>query len=433
MHPPTRVLLAGISTRAAAESAAGAGFAVTALDAFGDLDQHPGVRALSLPRDLHRRFTARSAAGAARAIEGDAVVYLSPFENHPAAVRALSAHRVLWGNPPDVLRRVRDPLQLAASLARRGFAVPRVIVGGSSRPASAERYATATAPPPDRRSATESPAATGWLLKRRASGGGRGVRAANAGTSPGRGAYLQERIDGAPGSVVFAAASGRATVLGVSRQLIGERAFGADGFRYCGSILVTANRGTIPGATHAPAPDAWLGDGSRGSLGYVTTVVAGAVALAAAVTEEFGLVGVNGIDFIVRGGIPYPIEVNPRWTASMELVERAYGVSVFGAHVLASTRGELPAFDVASAWTTAPAVGKAIVFARAAVRVGDTRAWLDDPDVRDVPHPGEHIAAGRPVCTVLAEAAGAEACHAALVRQAERIYERLATPRRDVA
>ena len=35
------VLVAGVSTRAAAESAARAGFRVTAIDAFGDLDQHP--------------------------------------------------------------------------------------------------------------------------------------------------------------------------------------------------------------------------------------------------------------------------------------------------------------------------------------------------------------------------------------------------------
>ena len=27
-----------------------------------------------------------------------------------------------------------------------------------------------------------------------------------------------------------------------------------------------------------------------------------------------------------------PIEINPRWSASMELVERAHGVSVFGVH-----------------------------------------------------------------------------------------------------
>ena len=87
-----RVLIAGVSTRAAAESAARAGFDVTAIDAFADLDQHPAVRAHGLPGP----FTARAAAEAARSIECDAVAYLSNFENHPAAVRLLTANRRLW-------------------------------------------------------------------------------------------------------------------------------------------------------------------------------------------------------------------------------------------------------------------------------------------------------------------------------------------------
>ena len=121
----TRVLIAGVSTRAAAESAAQAGFDVTALDAFGDLDQHPSVRSLSLPRDFGARFTASAAARAARDIACDAVAYLSSFENHPRAVAsARPLGRALWGNPPDVLRRVRDPFLLAGRLRRRGFATP---------------------------------------------------------------------------------------------------------------------------------------------------------------------------------------------------------------------------------------------------------------------------------------------------------------------
>src|SRR5438034_876474 len=47
-----RVLIAGVSTRAAAESAAQAGFVVTAIDAFGDLDQHASVRSVPLPFEL---------------------------------------------------------------------------------------------------------------------------------------------------------------------------------------------------------------------------------------------------------------------------------------------------------------------------------------------------------------------------------------------
>ncbi len=123
---PGRVLVAGVSTRAAAESAARAGFAVTAIDAFGDLDQHASVRGLSLTRDFGLRVSARSAARAARTIECDAVAYLSSFDNHPGAVATLAAGRALWGNAPAVLRRVRDPILVAHALRQRGSAAPDV-------------------------------------------------------------------------------------------------------------------------------------------------------------------------------------------------------------------------------------------------------------------------------------------------------------------
>ena len=58
--------------------------------------------------------------------------------------------------------------------------------------------------------------------------------------------------------------------------------------------------------------------------------------MADAVTRDFGLVGLNGIDFIARAGVPWPIEVNPRYSASMELLERRCG------HVaLRTARGRL--------------------------------------------------------------------------------------------
>src|SRR5262245_43880056 len=120
------VLIVGVSTRAAAESAARAGFRVTSIDAFADLDQHSSVRALSMTRDFGRRFTAAAVAGAARGVDADAVVYLSPFENHPAVVGRLARGRDLWGNSPETLRRVRDPLLVADALRRRGFIVPTV-------------------------------------------------------------------------------------------------------------------------------------------------------------------------------------------------------------------------------------------------------------------------------------------------------------------
>ncbi|MDQ3428018.1 MAG: hypothetical protein M3477_09335, partial [Gemmatimonadota bacterium] len=59
------VLLAGVSTRALAVSASRAGYRVTAIDAYGDLD----LRAVAQVIGIHgnRGYSALAAAGAARA------------------------------------------------------------------------------------------------------------------------------------------------------------------------------------------------------------------------------------------------------------------------------------------------------------------------------------------------------------------------------
>lgn len=373
-----RVLIAGSSTRAAAASAAMAGFDVTSIDGFGDLDQHPSVRSLSLPRDFGLRPTAAAMARASRSIDCDAVAYVSPFENHPRAVATLARDRTLLGNSPDVLRRVRNPIELAAALRERGLAVPAVRL--KADPTTENQGGAGFSRTPSR-----------WLRKPLASGGGRRITPWDGGSIPGR-SYLQEFVDGTPGSVVFMSGAGRSTPVAITRQLIGDAAFGASGFQYCGSMLASAG-------------------------------AVGAERLAAAVTDAFGLVGLNVIDFIARDGVPYPIEVNPRWSGSMELVERVAAVPLFALQAALCASGEPP--PVFLAWARPPrgrVIGKAIVFARHDVVMGDTTSWLEDPSVRDVPHPGEPIAAGRPICTVFADGADSDACYTALVERADEIF-----------
>lgn len=390
---PTRILITGVSTRAAAESAARAGFEVTAIDAFGDQDQHPAVRCLSLPRDFGASFSARAVVRASRTVEADAVAYLSNLDNYPRALAQLASGRALWGNAPAVLRRVRDPLAVADALRRRGCPTPAATKWG-------RECRLETTPDPF------------FLIKPLASGGGHGVRRWTPGSPVPRGSYLQEFIAGTPGSIVFVTAGGETVPLGLSRQLIGDAAFGATGYRYCGSIL-------------AAAGDPQFDDDAA--------IAERAGTLARVAAQAFGLVGVNGIDFIARDRVPQAIEINPRWSASMELVERAYGLSVFGAHAAACTTGALPAFDLAHARRDAGAVGKAVVFARGDVAIGDTRPWLEDSSVRDVPRPGDAVGAGQPVCTVFARAADGAACYAALVARAERVYAELAAWKRRIA
>jgi predicted ATP-grasp superfamily ATP-dependent carboligase len=371
------LLIAGASARAAAESAARAGFAVTALDGYADIDQHPSVRALAAGSG--DGATADALARAAAAIDADEVVYLSPFENHPTALDALAHGRRLLGNSLDVVERVRDPLVVARTFTGLGFTVPRVIPGGHAVDGGTAGHSR-------------------WLLKPVRSGGGHGVVPyAGAGAVP-AGWYLQEFVDGWVGSVTFVATRGECRVLAVSRQLVGEAAFGASGYRYCGSLVAIA-------------------DDPR-----TAAIWKRAQALAQAAARAFALVGVNGIDFVARDDGPLPIEINPRWSSSMELVDRATTTPVMGAHIEAC-HGSL--IDVTPAAGRPPVAGKAIVFARRDVVMPDTSAWLGDHDLRDVPPSHQRIGRGQPICTVFAEATSEDACCAALAARAARLYARL--------
>jgi predicted ATP-grasp superfamily ATP-dependent carboligase len=370
--PARRLLVAGVTTRPLAVSAARAGWSVTAIDAFGDLDLRAVCAEVRVPSGVPA-FHPSTAAHAARDLPAGLVAYTSNFENHPEAVTALARGRRLLGNGSGVLRRVRDPLVLARTLRRLGFDVP-LTRAAPPRPGLDHRRA--------------------WLLKPRRSGGGHGTVRWRPGLAVARHQYLQERIGGLPGSVMFLGDGSRAHVLAISRQLVGRREFGASGFRYCGSLM---------GPGLFPAEEAL---GRR------------AAALAQAAVRAFRLVGLNCIDFVAREGVPRPIEVNPRWSASMELLERGAGVSLFALHAEACA-GRLPSGPPPGLRRVE---GKAVVFACRDVRAGRTGRWLGNPAYADVPRPGERIARGRPVCTVFATAPGGESCLRALDAAAQTVY-----------
>ena len=126
-----------------------------------------------------------------RRVTADAVCYLSPFENHPRAVSVLAAGRALWGNSPATLRRVRNPFELRDVLTRKGFVVPRLRNDPNVSNVS--------------NVSNDSNDSYDWLHKPFRSGGGNRIRHWSGEPVP-RTSYLQERIDGIPGSIVFVAA-----------------------------------------------------------------------------------------------------------------------------------------------------------------------------------------------------------------------------------
>ena len=117
--------------------------------------------------------------------------------------------------------------------------------------------------------------------------------------------YLQEYVEGESQSAVYCGDGKRAALLGVSRQLVGEDWLHAAPFRYCGSI--------------GPLPVDAVRRAALEKLG-------------SALARRCGLRGLFGVDGVVHDGGFYPVEVDPRYTASVEVLEYAGGLSALAWH-----------------------------------------------------------------------------------------------------
>jgi predicted ATP-grasp superfamily ATP-dependent carboligase len=122
----------------------------------------------------------------------------------------------------------------------------------------------------------------------------------------------------------------------------------------------------------------------------------------ARLTQSLGLRGLNGLDFILEGGTPYILELNPRPTATLDLYDEAVPGGLFVQHLHACAgRLEMGAIPQSEARA------HAIVFATAPWRVPAAFDWPGW--VTDIPAGGSVIAAGAPICSVHAHAASTRA------------------------
>ena len=371
-----RVLVAGVSVRSLARSAIAAGYDVHTADGYGDRDLLEPV-----PGPIRHLTVSPFEPGAVAShvtMPYDAVAYTSNFENHPDALEQLSAGRIILGNSPAVLRDVRHAERVHDVLECHGLSSPAVY--------GAAREAVMHAPGRE------------LVAKPRRSGGGSGVRRWRPADTLLEGELLQEWVEGVPASLVFAADGHDAAPLGVTRQLVGDAEFGAAGHRWCGNLL---------GSPGAPVLDAQA------------EVIVSAAAAAQALTRAFGLRGINGIDFISRNGEAVVIEVNPRWTAAVELVERSRGMSLFATHVAASEGAPLPVLPPEAGGV----VGKAVVFAPAECTLPNTDPWLADEMIRDVPLSGTPVPRGAPICTIFATGETAGTCYSSLAQRARTVLQ----------
>jgi predicted ATP-grasp superfamily ATP-dependent carboligase len=369
------LLLIGASVRAAAGSALRAGLAPWCIDLFADADLCARCPAMQLAGRYPQGFLE----ALERAPPGP-WLYTGALENHAFLVGQLADRRRLWGNDAGVLVKARDPEFLARAARSAGLPAPAVA-----------------------RRVRKPPGPGEWLVKPLAGAGGAGIqRWSPGGPAPlVEGVYFQQIIEGEPVAAVYLGDGRRARLLGLTRQLVGEPWLHAAPFHYCGSV----------GPVEAD-------DRLRREL----------EALGEKLAYRAGLRGLFGVDGIVREGRFRPVELNPRYTASVEVLELGLGRPALA---------EYPAlFERAKPVDAPPApaagcLGKAILFAARELKFPAQGPWersvlasgaWEIPEFADIPHPGDGIEPGRPVLTMFARSDSVAGCVQALRARALELH-----------
>ncbi len=364
------VLLCGASVRSLAESAIAAGFRPLCVDFFEDED-------LKNLLDAGRgRFVARidsfhQLPERIRSVRSSIpLLWAGGLENHSAILGEIGRHRPVIGPGIDAVELVRNPWMLRNWTGESAIGCPRLA-----------RQATAD---------TECH----WLRKAVRSSGGLGIGEATTHTSGehavmSRDDYLQEYIDGVPMSALMVADADGVRLFGTSLQLIGWPSLGASGFLFCGN----------------------LGPVDAGDKVSSQLLEAGSI-----IVDRSGLRGVFGIDFILRQGRAWLIEVNPRITASHMLYELQQPglitqrhLAAFGWKAVRLQRRQKRSSSTVTA-RSSQVTARLILWSREDIRWSGKFDLPHDAEVliADYPQPGTKIPAVSPVCSILIRADNVE-------------------------
>ena len=275
---PTLILVGG-SVRAAATDAVAGGYRVVAIDRFGDRDL---LQISERWYPLDDRWQQQLAAWPAAPIVGTGG-FLWRDSCH------LRSDRLVAFPTPDVFQSLCDPEQLRQVAAGCELDFPLTIPhAGRSSPLMVAAPASAS---------------QRWLIKPRYGTAGIGIRFASASSLSGHTDPSDDPID--------------------LQQWVAGRPLGACFFtrRRCGQ-RVTRLLGAFDGLTHRQHRDwRWLYGGSLGPRQLTTSDRESLSRLGTEIADRFGLVGLFNVDLLRRrNGTLVLLEVNPRYSASMELL-----------------------------------------------------------------------------------------------------------------
>ncbi len=336
------LLIAALSGRMLAASALRGGRSAIVLDLFNDVDTRHYA--------LHSRAIVDEAGGlgASALLQGanefysscDGIVIGSGFEDKTELMQELLTGRIVYGNTTETVKRMKDPTYFYNMLDALDISHPEI-------------------------SLHQPEQLSDWLVKQVGASGGAHIQWAHRAASPQGKIYYQRFVRGKSMSVLFVANGAQAQILGINEQ------------------WTVAMRPEFP----------FCYGGAIGKATLEQPLYQRVEKILDRILQTSGLVGLNGMDFILHDDDILVLEINPRPTATVDLYDGDWSEGLLAVH-LRACRGELP--DTMPQDETIRA--HAIVYASAPMRVTENFVFPDW--CSDIPQANSTICLHAPICTV---------------------------------
>ncbi len=378
----------GLNALQVAKSAESAGFDVFLVDYYTDLDviegKHFPLQKNPLKPDLGRDYSATKLVDyAVKELSGllDDVLLTSAVGCNPPLVRELEDGFNVVGNASGAVSRARNWRMLEEIASTAGCMTPETIPV-ESRAGLIDALEEITPP------AVLKPCFEGCGFHQRIIHGKEDLQSMEEFHNE---VLVQEKIDGVPLSCSVLSDGSDTVALTVNRQLVGLKEFNAKEFTYCGNI--------IP---------------------YETPYQEEIKNFSREIVSSLGLVGCNGVDYILKGSEIYLLEVNSRIPDTLWGVERRLGINLVKEHVSAIDGRMTPVFRENNGF-----YGKAVLFADRELKVKST---INLEGVRNIPPEGTVIQRTEPVCTIYSRERNESSVLKELINKAKEVLERHLSP-----
>ncbi len=405
-----KFIIAAHSARAYAQAAAACGYSVITLDAFADADtQAASTQTFKLTfndfmldaADFKRVFLSINLD------EVEGFLYGSLFDNCPELLAWVAARVRLLGNVPEVIQAAKnfeffkllDELNIAHPEVYKGESLPsssfphttlQVLQHSVNRSTTVVRKRESILTLKKRSKKMDSRLRgnddvisdrANWLAKSLGGTGGTHIKPA---IQAKKGDYFQRKIDGKPISMLFVADGKTAHLIGFNEQFVAPTIDMP--YRFAGAVSwVVLPENVQQKFCHA----------------------------AQQLSSALNLRGINSLDAILDGDELWILELNPRLSATFNLYPNLLPAHIQGC--MGDLMTDLKHFERQANTSNA----QLIIYADTFVNVPNDKKW--PAWVVDIPPPNSVIAAGMPICTVLATADNAQAATQMVLERARSL------------